>query len=198
MHYDKVHSSRLGITTFQNLTACRRFNTSWFLSRAKLNAVQTLELLYSLVPFRTVEMENNKALTPTSQNDKHVRDRARLPLMILQAFQLFTGTGTPFKPSVKTDLATYSRCCLLVLSTCPFYLLSLSLSRCATEKKCILDCWWKCFFWGFIPYCFVCEPLCCNYSAVSDIFLIDHKSSSCIPSTLNCVWNVTNVVGELF
>lgn len=127
MHYDKVHSSRLGITTFQNLTACRRFNTSWFLSRAKLNAIQTLELLYSMVPFRTVEMENNKALTPTSQNDKHVRDRARLPLMILQAFQLFTGTGTPFKPSVKTDLATYSRCCLLVLSTCPFYLLSLSL-----------------------------------------------------------------------
>lgn len=80
-------------------------------------------------------MENNKALTPTSRNDKHVRDRARLPLLILQAFQRFTGTGTPFKPSVKTDLATYSRCCLLVLSTCPFYLLSFTLSRCATEKN---------------------------------------------------------------
>lgn len=56
-------------------------NKSRFLSGAKLKAIQTLELLYSLVPFCPVEVENNEALTPTSRNDKHVRDRTRLPLL---------------------------------------------------------------------------------------------------------------------
>lgn len=138
--------------------------------------------------------ENNKALTPTSRIDRHVGDRTCPPLLIFQAFQLLWGTGTPFKPSVKTDLVTFSRCCLLVLSLCPFYLLSLSLSlhlcfflSTHVLEKWLLDCRWKCFFWALIPYCSVCGPLCCNYRAVSDIFLINHKRSSCFPSTLNCV-----------
>lgn len=149
------------------------FKTSWFPNRAKLRAIQTLELLYSLVPFHS--------LTPTSQNDKHIKDRTRLPFLILQAFQRFRGTGTPFKPSVKTDLATYSRCCLLVLSPCLFYLLSLSLHE--LQKKKAFGLQMK----MFLLRLFFCEPLCCNYSAVSDIFPKDQKRSSCIPLTLNCV-----------